>query len=98
MTTFDTLTIARTLTEAGIEPAQANAITDAVRLAAEYGEHVTPEMLPAEIANVNTGIATVRQEIAQMGTSLSWRFTMALIAQTAIILGVLRLLPGSGTP
>ena len=98
MTPFDTLTIARTLTEAGIESAQANAITDAVRQAAEYGEHVTPEMLRAEIANVNTEIAKVRQEIAQMGTSLSWRFTMALIAQTAIILGVLRLLPGSGTP
>ena len=42
---FDTHTIARTLTDAGIDPKHADAITDAVRQAAEHGKHVTPERL-----------------------------------------------------
>ena len=35
---LDTLTIARRLTEAGLEPTQANAITDAIRTAADSGD------------------------------------------------------------
>ena len=42
---FDSLTIARQLTEAGIERAQADVLADAIRQAAEHGEHVTPETL-----------------------------------------------------
>ena len=38
---LDTHAVARSLTDAGIEPAQADAITDAVRQAAEQGDHVT---------------------------------------------------------
>ncbi len=36
---FDSLTIARQLTEAGIERAQADVLADAIRQAAEHGEH-----------------------------------------------------------
>ena len=38
---LDTLTIARRLTEAGLEPTQANAITDAIRTAADSGDTAT---------------------------------------------------------
>ena len=47
---FDTHAIARALTAADLTDAQADAITDAVRQAAEHGEHVTPERLRAELA------------------------------------------------
>ena len=53
---FDTHAIARTLTAAGIDPDHANAITDAVRQAAEHGEYVTPERLDAVIANLRADI------------------------------------------
>ena len=46
---FDTLSIARRLIAAGVEPDQANAITDAIRQAAEHGDHVTTETLDARL-------------------------------------------------
>ena len=51
---FDTHAIARALTAADLTDAQADAITDAVRQAAEHGEHVTPERLRAELAALET--------------------------------------------
>ena len=47
---LDTHTIARALTAADLTDAQA----DAVRQAAEHGEHVTPERLRAELAALET--------------------------------------------
>ena len=44
---FDSLTIARQLTEAGIERAQADVLADAIRQAAEHGEHVRPHPSPS---------------------------------------------------
>ena len=38
---FDTHAIARTLTAAGLTPAQVDAITDAVRAAADHGDYPT---------------------------------------------------------
>lgn len=49
---LDTLTIARTLTDAKLTPEQANAITDAVRQAAEHGDHVTSDQFAAGIAKL----------------------------------------------
>ena len=63
---FDTLTMSQKLTDAGIEQSQAKAITEAVREAAEHGEHVTPDMLRAELA-------TSRTEIASLQANLTWR-------------------------
>ena len=40
---LDTHAIARQLTDAGLDQHRADAVTDAVRQAAEHGEHVTPE-------------------------------------------------------
>ena len=73
---FDTHAIARTLTEAGLEPDQASAITDAVRQAAEHGDHVTPDRLDAKIADVMAAIAasetrTVRWIVATGGAVIA---------------------------
>ena len=40
------------MTEAGIERAQADALADAIRQAAEHGDHVTAEQLRIEIRRV----------------------------------------------
>jgi len=61
---LDTHAVARSLTEAEFTPAQADAITDAVRLAAERGDHVTADQF-------NAGLAEVRTEIAALDTRLS---------------------------
>lgn len=53
---FDTHAIARALTAAKLTSEQADAITDAVRQAAEHGEHVTPDMLRAEIATLRADL------------------------------------------
>ena len=63
---FDTHSIARSLTDAELTPAQADAITAAVRQAAEHGDSATPDMLDARLATlelrlvkrtVGTGVA-----------------------------------------
>jgi len=56
---LDTHAVARSLTEAEFTPAQADAITDAVRLAAEHGDHVTADQFKAGLAEVRTEIATL---------------------------------------
>ena len=70
---FDTHAIARSLTDAELTSAQADAITAAVRQAAEQGDHVTPDALDARLATlelrlikwtVGTGIAVAGIVIA----------------------------------
>ena len=79
---FDTHAIARTLTDAGIKPEHADAITDAVRQAAERDTSTlaTREYLDGRLAALEARIA--------------WRFIGALVAvagiQTAILIAVLR--------
>ena len=53
---FDTHAIARALTAAKLTSEQADAITDAVRQAAEHGEHVTPDVLRAEIVTLRADL------------------------------------------
>ncbi len=53
-TMFDTHAITRELTAAGIDPTHADAITNAVRQAAEHGDHVTPDQFNAGIAALET--------------------------------------------
>ena len=60
---FDSLTISRQLTEAGIERTQADVLADAIRQAAEHGEHVTPETLRAEVATLHGEIGSLRADI-----------------------------------
>ena len=61
---FDTHAVARSLTAADFTPAQADALTDALRAAAEQGDHVTADQFKA-------GQADVRTEIANLDTRLS---------------------------
>ena len=79
---LDTHAVARSLTDAQFTPVQADAITNAVRLAAEHGDHVTSDQFKAGLAEVRTEIAAldtrlstqiaeVRTEIAALDTRLS---------------------------
>lgn len=68
---LDTHAVARSLADAEFTPAQADAITNAVRLAAEHGDHVTPDQLKAGLAEVRTEIAEVRTEIAAVRTEIA---------------------------
>ena len=79
---LDTHAVARALTAADFTPAQADALTDALRAAVEHGDHVTSDQfkagqaeLRAEIANLDTRLSTqiaeVRTEVANLDTRLS---------------------------
>lgn len=74
---LDTLEVARSLTDAKFTAAQANAITNAVRLAAEHGDHVTSDRFNAGLAEVRaemrTEFAAVRTEIAAVRTDAADR-------------------------
>ena len=60
---FDTHAIARSLTDADLTPAQADAITDAIRQAAEHGDHVTSDQFKAGLAELRTDIASIETRI-----------------------------------
>ena len=72
---LDTHAVARALTNAEFTPAQADAITDAVRQAAEQGDHVTSEQFKTGLAELRTELAEhraeVRTEIANLDMRLS---------------------------
>ncbi len=68
---FDTHAVARSLTDADFTPAQADAITNAVRLAAEQGDAVTSDQFKAGLAEVRSEIAEVRSEIAEVRTEIA---------------------------
>ena len=79
---LDTHAVARSLTAADFTPAQADALTDALRLVVEQGDHVTSDQFKAgmaemraqqrtEIAGVRTEIADVRTEIAGVRTEIA---------------------------
>lgn len=78
---FDTHSIARTLSEADLTPAQVDAITEAVRQAADHGDHVTSDQFKA-------GVAELRTEIAGLRADLTWR----MLAVAGLVIAALRLL------
>ena len=59
---LDTLAVSRSLTDAEFMPAQAGAISNAVRLATEHGDHVTSDQFTAGLAEVRAEIADLRAE------------------------------------
>ena len=61
---LDTHAVARSLTAADFTPAQADALTDALRSAVEHGDHVTSDQFKA-------GQAELRAEVANLDTRLS---------------------------
>ena len=70
---FDSLTIARRLTDAGLEREQADVLADAIRQAAEHGEHVTPDALRAELATLRADLyrAMLLQTVAIIGAGIA---------------------------
>lgn len=82
---FDSLMIARQLTDAGIERGHADAMADAIRQAAEHGEHVTPETLHSELAGLESRL--YRAMLVQAGAIVG-----ALVGIAGIVVGALRLL------
>ena len=80
MATLDTHAIARTLTDAGADPKLADAITAAVREAADHGDHVTP-------AEFRAGLAELDARIANAETRLTWR----MLGIAGVAIAVLRL-------
>lgn len=77
---LDTHAVARSLTEAELTPAQADAITDAIRLAADHGDHVTSDQF-------KTGLAELWTEIAGLRADLTWR----MLAVAGLVIAALRL-------
>ena len=96
---LDTHAVARSLTAADFTPAQADALTDALREFTEQGDHVTPDQFKAgqaevksEIAELRseqrTQIAEVRTEIANLDTRLSTQIAELRVEQQTGIAGV----------
>ena len=88
---LDTLTLARELKDAGIEPRQAEAITHVVQQATEQAD-------PATRADLNTHRAEVRADLTALEARLiKWMIGIALTATgivvaagTAFVVAVLR--------
>lgn len=89
---LDTLAIARTLTEAGMDREQAAAVTAAVQQAADHGDLVTRQDLDTLRADVRTEFAAVRGEIAQAVATLTWRLALVQAATIAAVGVLVRLL------
>lgn len=78
---LDTPAVARSLTDAGLTPAQADAITAAVRQAAAYRNHVTPDLLDARLAAFDARFATLELRLIKwtVGTGIAVAGTVIAI-------------------
>ncbi|MCY4030377.1 MAG: hypothetical protein OXH75_29205 [Acidobacteria bacterium] len=97
---FDTHAVARSLAAADFTPAQADALTDALRLAVEQGDHVTSDQfktgqaeLRAEIASLDTRLSTqiaeVRTEVANVAADLKSDMKLVKFGYGPVVLGLL---------
>ena len=70
---FDSLTVARRLTDAGMNRELADATAAAIREAAEHGDHVTLELLRAELSALETRLIKwmVGTVIAAVGATVA---------------------------
>ena len=87
MTTFDTLAAARTLEGAGMDPAQAAAVTETIRSAATEGVATR-----SDLAKLRGDLAELRGELGAMEARLTWRMVLVAGAVTALVAGLDRLL------
>ena len=101
-TMLDTHAVARSLTDADFTPAQADALVNALRQAAEQGDPVTSDQFRAGLAEVrteiagldtrlSTQIAEVRTEVASLETRLVRWMVGTVIATAGATVGILRL-------
>ncbi|MCY4076405.1 MAG: hypothetical protein OXH04_13360 [Acidobacteria bacterium] len=98
---LDTLATARTLADAGIEPAHADAITAAIRDAGESADTVTRTELARPDGRVGSlrghGVGPspilrrrlLRADLAALESRLTWRFTGIVLAQTGALLAAI---------
>ena len=70
------------LVAGGRFPELADALTTAVRKAADHGDHVTPDQFKAGLAELDAWIANAE-------TRLTRRFARAMLAQTGVILAAI---------
>ena len=84
---FDSLAVARRLTDAGIERAQADAIAAGICEAAEHRVRVTPDAFSVGLAELCTAIADIRGEIHAAETRLTWR----MLAVAGLVIAAVRL-------
>ena len=70
---FDSLSVSRRLTDAGMNRELADATAAAMREAAEHGNHVTPELLRADLAALETRLIKwmVGTVIAAVGATVA---------------------------
>ena len=89
---LDTHAVARSLTAADFTPAQADALTNALRLVVEQGDHVTSDQFKAGLAEMRaeqrTEIAQVRTQLSAAETRLTWR----MLGIAGLVIAALRLL------
>lgn len=104
---LDTHAVARSLTDAHLTPAQVDAIVNAVRLAAEHGDHVASDQFKSGLAEVraevrtevsaldtrlSTQIAGVRTEVANLETRLVRWMVGTVLATCGLTFAILRFL------
>ena len=90
---LDTHAVARSLTAADFTPAQADALTDALRSVVEHGDHVTSDQfkagqaeLRAEIANLDTRLST---QMSRMEADLKSDMKLLKFGYGPVVLGLL---------
>ena len=87
MTTFDTLAAARTLEGAGMDPAQAAAVTETIRSAATEGVATR-----SDLAELRGDLAELRGDLGAMEARLTWRMVLVAGAVTTLVTALDRLL------
>ncbi len=87
MSTFDTLHAAKTLTQAGFAPPQAEAITDTIRAA--FSDSVATK---TDIAELRTEMAELRTEMATRFEALYKHLWLGAVGIVATIAALIRLL------
>ncbi len=90
-TTLDTLKVAKRLRDAGFSETRAESVTDAIRESVGSQDLVTKAQLDAGLSGLR---ADLKAEIADMKAEIiKWMFG-AMLAQGALVVALIRLLPG----
>lgn len=84
---IDTLATARSLEQAGMDPAHADAVTEAIGGAVSSADTVTR-------ADLDAAMASLRAELAALETRLTWRMLAIVGGLLALVTALDRLLGG----
>ena len=86
---LDTHAVARSLTAADFTPAQADALTDALRVASEHGDHVTSDQFKAGQAELRTEIANLDTRLSTQMADLKSDMKLLKFGYGPVVLGLL---------